>query len=345
MAADEAVSRQGGDGTARGGANGSGGGDVRTGAAGAGREEAPPEILAGLVTEQPNPATAHLDELDTEEICRLINAEDHRVAPAVRRQIPAIAAAVDIIAAALRAGGRLFYVGAGTSGRLGVLDAAECPPTFGVDPELVQGIIAGGPAALVRSAEAAEDDRQAGARDLAARQLRAGDVVVALSASGRTPYCLGALEYARATGARTVAVTCNPGSPMGRLAEIAIEVVVGPEVLAGSTRMKAGTAQKMVLNMLSTAAMVRLGKCYGNRMVDLRPTNAKLRERARRMVAELGGCEAERAAALLEEAGGHVKTAIVMARTGLPAREAAALLERHGGFVRRALAAWEAGPR
>lgn len=187
----------------------------------------------------------------------------------------------------------------------------------------------------------AEDDRDAGSRDLQAHDLNNGDVVVALSTSGRTPYCLGALEYARQVGARTVAVTCDRGSVMGQLADIAIEVVVGPEVLAGSTRMKAGTAQKMVLHMLSTAAMVRLGKCYGNRMVDLRPTNAKLLERARRMVADLTGCDGERAAALLEQAGGNVKAAIVMGRTGLPLAEATALLARHGGFVRRALAAWE----
>lgn len=293
--------------------------------------------LARLVTERANPATAALDVLDAREICRLINEEDHKVAPAVAQQLDRIAEAVDRVAAALRRGGRLFYVGAGTSGRLGVMDAAECPPTFGVDPEVVQGVIAGGPAALTGAVEGVEDDRDAGRRDLAARGVRAGDVVVALSASGRTPYCLGALEQARAVGAFTVAVTCNPGSALGAAADLAIEVVVGPEVLAGSTRMKAGTAQKMVLNMLSTAAMVRLGKCYGNLMVDVRPTNAKLRERARRIVMQVVGCDEATAAELLDRSGDQVKVAIVMGATGVDADEARRRLDAHGGMVRRVL--------
>ena len=293
--------------------------------------------LARLVTEQVNPATSDLDLLSAEEICRLINAEDHKVAPAVGAHLTTIATVVERMAAALRSGHRVFYVGAGTSGRLGVLDAAECPPTFGTDPEMIQGIIAGGPEALVRAVEGAEDDREAGARDLAERGVRAGDVVVALSASGRTPYCLGALEKARAEGATTVAVTCNPGSAMGRVADIAIEVVVGPEVLAGSTRMKAGTAQKMILNMLSTATMVRLGKCYGNLMVDVRPTNAKLVERARRIVMDVVGCGYDEACQLLQAANHEVKVAIVMGIAGLPAGEARERLRRHGGFVRKVL--------
>ena len=255
------------------------------------------------------------------------------------QQLDAIAVAVERIAEALRKGHRLFYVGAGTSGRLGVLDAAECPPTFGTDPEMVQGIIAGGPVALTRAVEGAEDDAAAGRRDLEARGVGAGDVVVALSASGRTPYCLGALELAKEVGAFTVAVTCNPGSAMGAVADLAIEVVVGPEVLAGSTRMKAGTAQKMVLNMLSTAAMVRLGKCYGNLMVDVRPTNEKLVERARRIVMRVVGCDYETAAGLLERSGNQVKVAIVMGVTGLDAAAARQRLEEHGGFVRRVLEA------
>ncbi|EKP94242.1 N-acetylmuramic acid 6-phosphate etherase [Thermaerobacter subterraneus] len=293
--------------------------------------------LSRLVTEQPNPATARLDILDAREICRLINEEDHKVAPAVAQHLDVIAEAVERIAAALRRGNRLFYVGAGTSGRLGVLDAAECPPTFGTDPEMVQGIIAGGPQALTRAVEGAEDDSEAGRQDIRARGVRAGDVVVALSASGRTPYCLGALQAAREAGAFTVAVTCNPGSAMGGVADLAIEVVVGPEVLAGSTRMKAGTAQKMVLNMLSTAAMVRLGKCYGNLMVDLRPTNEKLVERARRIIMRVLGCDASTAADLLARSGNQVKVAIVMGATGLDAEGARRRLDEHGGFVRRVL--------
>lgn len=293
--------------------------------------------LARLVTEQPNPATSTLDVLDAREICRLINEEDHKVAPAVAQHLDAIAVAVERIAQALRRGHRLFYVGAGTSGRLGVLDAAECPPTFGTDPETVQGIIAGGPPALTRAVEGAEDDVEAGRRDLQARGVGAGDVVVALSASGRTPYCLGALEAAREAGAFTVAVTCNPGSAMGRVADLAIEVVVGPEVLAGSTRMKAGTAQKMVLNMLSTGAMVRLGKCYGNLMVDVRPTNEKLVERARRIIMQAVGCDYETAADLLARSGNRVKLAIVMGATGLDVETARRRLDEHGGFVRRVL--------
>ena len=293
--------------------------------------------LARLVTEQPNPATSRLDILDAREICRLINEEDHKVAPAVARHLETIATAVERIAEALRAGHRLFYVGAGTSGRLGVLDAAECPPTFGTDPEMVQGIIAGGPPALTRAVEGAEDDEAAGRRDLEARGVGAGDVVVALSASGRTPYCLGALKAAREAGAFTVAVTCNPGSAMGAVADLAIEVVVGPEVLAGSTRMKAGTAQKMVLNMLSTGAMVRLGKCYGNLMVDVRPTNEKLVERARRIIMQVVGCDYPTAADLLDRSGNQVKVAIVMGVTGLDAEAARRRLDEHGGFVRKVL--------
>nr|PZN39319.1 MAG: N-acetylmuramic acid 6-phosphate etherase [Bacillota bacterium] len=295
------------------------------------------ENLERLVTESVNERTRALDIMSTLELVTAINNEDKQVALAVEKELPRIAQAVEIIAEALRKGGRLFYVGAGTSGRLGVLDAAECPPTFGVDPELVQGVIAGGPEALVRSVEGVEDDREAGRADLRARGLRAGDVVVAIAASGRTPYALGALEEARAVGARTIALTCNPGSEMERIAELTIAPVVGPEVIAGSTRMKAGTAQKMVLNMLSTGAMVKLGKVYGNLMVDLQPTNAKLMERARRIVMLAAGVDRETAAAALEAAGGKAKVAVVMCLAGVDAETARQALEEADGFVRRAV--------
>jgi N-acetylmuramic acid 6-phosphate etherase len=292
--------------------------------------------LAELVTEAVNQRTSNLDELDTLSLVTAINQEDKQVAGAVAKVLPQVAAAVDIIVDALKQGGRLFYVGAGTSGRLGVLDASECPPTYGVSPELVQGIIAGGYPALVRSSEGLEDSKEEARKDLRERGVRAGDVVVALAASGRTPYAIAALEEARAVGARAIAVTCNPGSPMEQIAEVTIAPVVGPEVVAGSTRMKAGTAQKMVLNMLSTATMVKLGKVYGNLMVDVRPTNEKLMERAKRIIMQAAGVDYETAGKALAESGNDVKVAVVMCLCGVDAGRARAALAETGGFVRQA---------
>jgi N-acetylmuramic acid 6-phosphate etherase len=271
-------------------------------------------LLENLLTEQPNPASAHIDALSTGEMLRVINAEDAKVAEAVGREIPAIARAVDAIAAALENGGRLFYIGAGTSGRLGVLDAAECPPTFGVEPGLVQGIIAGGDAALSRATETTEDDPSIGARDLAAHGFRASDILAGLAASGRTPYVLGAVAEARRLGALTIGVSCTPDSELSRVVNIAITPLVGPEVIAGSTRMKAGTAQKLVLNMLTTGAFIRMGYVYGNLMVNVQPKNSKLRDRARRIIAQAANVSYERAGELLAEAGNSVPAAIRKAR-------------------------------
>jgi N-acetylmuramic acid 6-phosphate etherase len=271
-------------------------------------------MLEKLLTEQRNPASANIDALPTEEVLRIINEEDQKVAPAVAAVIPQIARAVDGIAERLRGGGRLFYIGAGTSGRLGVLDASECPPTFNVPPDLVQGIIAGGEAALVRSSEASEDDPEAGAGDLMARGFGRKDALVGIAASGRTPYVLGAIREARGMGALTVGISCTPDSELSRQAEIAITPLVGPEIITGSTRMKAGTATKLVLNMISTAVMIRLGHVYGNLMVNVQPTNEKLRDRARRIIAEAAGLDYNAAAHWLERAGNNVRAAIEMAR-------------------------------
>lgn len=292
--------------------------------------------LERLVTEAVNERSKHLDTLDTLEMVRVINEEDKLVALAVEKVLPEIAQAVDIIAAAMKAGGRLFYIGAGTSGRLGVLDASECPPTYGVSPELVQGIIAGGYPALVRSSEGTEDSAEEGRKDLQAHGVRAGDVVVALAASGRTPYCIAALEEAKRLGARAIALTCNPDSEMSRVAELTIAPVVGPEVVTGSTRMKSGTAQKMVLNMLSTGAMVKLGKVYGNLMVDVQPTNSKLVERAKRIIAQAAGVDRATAERAFEAADRQVKVAVVMCLTGADAAAARDALEKGDGYVRRA---------
>jgi len=269
---------------------------------------------------------------------RIINREDARVPEAVAREIPAIARAVDRIARALEAGGRLFYIGAGTSGRLGVLDASECPPTFSAPPDMVQGIIAGGEPALTRSTETSEDDPAAGARDLTARGFSGGDVLAALAASGRTPYTLGAVAEARRLGALTIGISCTPDSELARAVDIAITPLVGPEVLAGSTRMKAGTAQKLVLNMLSTGAFVRLGYVFGNLMVNVQPTNLKLADRARRIIAQAVGVSYERAAELLDASGNHVRTAILMGKTGLSRSEAQERLAEAGGRISLALA-------
>ena len=290
--------------------------------------------MAHSRTEQLNPASADIDALDTVTILHTIQEQDATVPAAVRAEIPNIAKAVEAVVKAVRRGGRLLYVGSGTSGRLGVLDAAECPPTFGVSRETVQAVLAGGTRALTRAAEAAEDDADQGRRDLAARRVGPRDVVVGLTASGRTPYTLGALRYARSRRATTVAVTANPGSPVTRLARIVIAPATGPEVIAGSTRMKAALAQKMVLHMISTAAMIRLGRVYRNYMVGVRPTNRKLIERACSMIADVAGTDRATAARALRRAGQDARLAIAMLRTGLDRRAAERALARHGGNLR-----------
>jgi len=295
-------------------------------------------VLEKLLTEQANFASAAIDTVSTGEALRIINAEDQRVAPAVEREIPAIARAVDVIVAALSSGGRLFYIGAGTSGRLGVLDASEIPPTYGAAPEMVQGIMAGGEAALARATETTEDDPAIGVRDLLGRGFTSRDVLVGLAASGRTPYVLGAVAEARRLGAATIGISCTPDSELSRAVDIAIAPLVGPEIVAGSTRMKAGTAQKLVLNMISTATFIRLGYVYGNLMVNVQPKNHKLLERARRIVAQAAGVPYERAAGLLETSGGSVRAAIVMARAGVSREEAERLLAASGGRIAKALA-------
>ncbi len=289
------------------------------------------------LTEQENPRTAQIGELPTLEVVRLMNEEDARVAEAVGRVLPEVSRAVDGIVERLRAGGRLFYTGTGTSGRLGVLDAAECPPTFGVSPELVQGIIAGGYDATYRAVEASEDDRSAGGRDLDARGVRSIDAVVGIAASGRTPYTVGAVDYARSKGVFTVALTCAPDSEITRVAEVSIVAVVGPEVIAGSTRLKAGTAQKMVLNMLSTATMIRLGYVTGNRMTNMLTRNTKLRARAVRILTAEAGLDEANAAAALENAGGDLRLALVMNKTACSRAEAESALANAGNVVQKAV--------
>src|SRR5437588_9787968 len=289
------------------------------------------------VTEQENPLTRELSRLPTSEIVRLMNEEDARVAAAVARVLTDVTRAVERIVERMKAGGRLFYVGTGTSGRLGVLDASECPPTFGVPPEVVQGIIAGGYEALYRAVEASEDDREAGARDVEARGVNGLDALVGIAASGRTPYTIGAVEYARGVGAFTAAVTCAPGSPITEAAEVSIVPVVGPEVVAGSTRLKAGTAQKLVLNMLSTAALTRLGYVTGNRMTNLQPRNVKLRARSLRILSAEAGLDESAASEALERAGGDLRVALVMSRTSRTPEEARAALEASAWVVARAV--------
>jgi len=290
-------------------------------------------------TEARNPRTAALDLLEGEDLARALHGENHLVAPAIDPELPAIGRAIELIASHLDQGGRLLYVGAGTSGRIGVLDASECPPTFGVDPDTVQAIIAGGEAAIRFSVEGAEDDRNAGARAVWDQAVGPLDVVVGIAASGRTPYVLGALEAARQAGAATIAVVNVRPSEMERAADLAIAAVTGAEPVAGSTRMKAGTAQKMVLNLLSTGAMARIGRIYGNLMVDVRPTNAKLRDRAARIVMEAAGATREAAERALEEADWEVKTAIVMAARRVDAGEARRLLASSRGRLRPVLEA------
>jgi N-acetylmuramic acid 6-phosphate etherase len=294
------------------------------------------ENLSQLATEARNPATAQIDSLTTREMLEVISAEDVTIAAAVHAELPQIARAIDEIAARFGRGGHLIYMGAGTSGRLGVLDASECPPTFSVPPELVQGIIAGGDSALRLSSEKSEDSREEGARDLAARKLSANDVVCGIAASGRTPYVLGGLEYAKKLGAFTIGLSCVPGSPLSLAADVAITPATGAEVVTGSTRMKAGTATKLVLNMLSTGTMICRGYIYGNLMVNVQATNRKLMDRGERIIAAATGCTQQRAAELLQEAG-SVKTAIVMQQLQLARTDAEQRLATHQGHLRNTL--------
>lgn len=293
--------------------------------------------IKNLVTEQRNPRTADIDTKSTEEILRRINNEDKTVPYAVEKEIPYIAQAVELLVRAFKNGGRLFYVGAGTSGRLGVLDASECPPTYGTDPDMVQGIISGGFQTLIRSQEGVEDRADEAVNDILERGVTDCDVVVGIAASRRTPYVVAAIGKAREIGAKTVYVTCTPRSEMNIPVDVAICPVVGPEVVMGSTRMKAGTAQKLVLNMLTTTAMILLGKVYGNMMVDLQMTSQKLVERSKRVVMMVTGVGYDKAERVLQQAQGHVKTAIVMLLAGVDQREAVDLLEKTDGFVRKAL--------
>jgi N-acetylmuramic acid 6-phosphate etherase len=293
-------------------------------------------MLDKLLTEARHPASSNIDALPTEEMLRVINAADAEVAPAVGREIQQIARAVDAVTERIQAGGRLFYAGAGTSGRLGVLDASECPPTFQTPPDLVQALIAGGDRALRFAVEGAEDDPEQGKNDLQAHSFSARDALVGIAASGRTPYVLGALAYARSLGALTIGLSCTTNSEIAAAAEIAINPLVGPEIITGSTRMRAGTATKLVLNMLSTGVMIRLGYVYGNLMVNVQPTNSKLADRARRIIAQITGVSYEEAARLLQLAG-SVPVAVLMQKRKLPKPEAEAILAAARGRLRVAL--------
>ena len=293
--------------------------------------------LESIATEQRNEKTAGIDTLDTLDMLRVINEEDMAVPMAVKACLPDIAAVVDAVTERLRQGGHLYYIGAGTSGRLGILDASECPPTFGVAPELVVGLIAGGDTAIRSAVEGAEDDREQGAGDLQAHAVSDRDVVIGIAASGRTPYVIGALEYARSQGAYTAAVTMNPTAPIAEIAHRGIVCPVGGEVITGSTRLKAGTATKLILNMISTGAMIKLGKVYGNLMVDVQATNEKLKARAVRIVMTATGCDETQANEALAEAGGKAKTAILMIIAGLTADEASARLDAVSGVLSAAI--------
>src|SRR5258707_6117173 len=288
-------------------------------------------------SEHRNAASKKLDRMSAVQVVRLMNQEDRKVAAALGRTLPAIASAVDAIVDSIRRGGRLIYVGAGSSGRMAVLDAAECPPTFGTSPRLVQALIAGGRAAVTGAVEGAEDSRENGERDLRAYKLTSRDIVVGITASGTTPYVLSALKYARRNGATTVAITVNPRTHVARVVKSLIAPEVGPEVLTGSTRLKAGTAQKMVLNMLSTAAMARLGHVYENLMIDVKPSNQKVSDRIRRILAEASGKSLSAAEHALRQAGHNMRVALVMLKRKVRAREAQRLLARAGGNLRKAL--------
>jgi N-acetylmuramic acid 6-phosphate etherase len=294
-------------------------------------------MLERLLTEQAHPDSGHLDELSTLQLLTVMNRADAGVAGAVGKELSRIAQATEAIIRALEGGGHLIYVGAGTSGRLGVLDATECPPTFHTPPELVRGLIAGGDAALRRSVEGAEDDLAAGSKDLAAFGFASADAVVGITASGRTPYVLGAVRYARSARAVTCGISCTPDSELSQAVEYPIELLPGPEILTGSTRLRAGTATKMVLNMISTAVMVRLGHVYGNLMVNVQPTNAKLEDRARRIIAQATGVTAERASELLEAGGRSVRTAIIMEKLGVRREDAERRLNQARGRIREVL--------
>ena len=293
--------------------------------------------LTGMTTERRNPRTMQLDTMSELEIVTAMNDEDARVPLAIAKKLPEIAQAARWAVEAFEQGGRLFYMGAGTSGRLGVLDAAECPPTFGVDPSMVVGLIAGGEKAFIKAVEGAEDSRELGRQDLESHHLTQKDFVIGIAASGRTPYVLGGLAYAKETGCRTAAIACNPGSAIGKAADLAIEVEVGPEVLTGSTRLKSGTAQKLILNMISTASMVRTGKAYQNLMVDVMQTNEKLHTRAENIVMDATGVERAEARRAIDAAGGSVKCAITMLLANCTAQEAKSRLEAAGGHVRTAI--------
>lgn len=296
-------------------------------------------ILADSIplTEQENPRTEQIGSLSTADIVRLMNDEDAGVAKAVAEVLDDVSRAIDQIVQRIQAGGRLFYIGTGTSGRLGVLDAAECPPTFGVSPDLIQAVIAGGYDACYRAVEASEDDAAAGARDLEQRGFTKADVLVGIAASGRTPYTVGAVEYARRIGALTIAITCAPGSAITKAAEIPIVPLVGPEVIAGSTRLKAGTAQKLILNMISTATMIRLGYVTGNRMTNMETRNVKLRARAIRILQSESGLDEQQAETFLDEANGNLPVALVMSRTKSSRVEAESALEAAHGVIGKAI--------
>ena len=295
--------------------------------------------LNTLETEQANANSRNIDVMGTLDMLRVINREDRMVALSVEKVLPAVAELIDRAHERMMRGGRVIYIGAGTSGRLGVLDASECPPTYGVEPSLIQGIIAGGFGALLKAKEGAEDDMALARSDLQAAGLKEEDTVVGLAASGRTPYVVGGLDYANEVGAYTGAVSCVHAAEISRHAKTKIEAVVGPEVITGSTRMKAGTAQKMILNMISTALMVQYGKVYKNLMVDVQPTNEKLVERARHIIASSSGCAYEEAARLLEQSGSNVKIAICMALTGLPGKDCGIILKDSGGNISQAIRA------
>ena len=293
--------------------------------------------LQQFTTESRNSASANIDTLSTLDMLTVINNEDKKVALAVEKILPMIASAVDTIQQAFQQQGRLIYCGAGTSGRLGILDASECPPTFGSPTEQVVGLIAGGKTAILKAVENAEDNQQAGEQDLQNIQLNSNDVVVGVAASGRTPYVIGAMQYARQQGCKVISLCCNEHSAMAKIADIALDVIVGPEVVTGSSRLKAGTAQKLVLNMLTTGSMIKNGKVFGNLMVDVQATNAKLIERQKKMIIEATDCTREDAEIALAASGNHCKTAIVMILTGVDAQQAKASLHQHKGFIRQCI--------
>ena len=295
------------------------------------------QTLSTLITEQRNPNSMHVDSLSALEIVQLMNEEDKQVPLAIEKCLPQIAQAVECIVAAFQQGGRLVYIGAGTSGRLGVLDASECPPTFGVSPEMVKGIIAGGERALRHPIEGAEDSKSQAVVDLQTIHFSSKDVLVGIAASGRTPYVIGALEYAKSLGSVTVSIASNPNSAMANIVDIAIDTVVGPEVLTGSSRLKSGTAQKLVLNMLTTASMILMGKCYQNLMVDVQASNEKLKARAIRIVMQATDCDKALAEETLKQADQNAKLAIMMILSGLDRAQAEALLEKHQGKLQLAL--------